>query len=325
MPPGVSLPTADPFIVKPAAADRAPAVAKKGMVLGKGNKANDLLKQLVDEGEIDQEAIAPSKPSGGAVSSAPSSSSAAATKREGIHLTLEEKIVLVTEYDGGLQNLEIKGDLTIFITDPNVANMRVQLGSNYDKGYQFRTHPHIDKAMFTKSNLIGLKDASRAFPTGTPLGVLKWRFQTKDESLVPLSVNCWPSKGSAGTTVVNMEYELMNKNIELRDISIVIPIPGGHPPVVNNADGSYQFEHKRQLLNWSLPHVDSSNDTGSMEFTIPYNGEKYALFPIVVNFTSTKTLSGVEIATVQLTDGSKAPYSADVSLSTENYQLVYKA
>eukprot|EP01102_Stenamoeba_stenopodia_P010750 TRINITY_DN3265_c0_g2_i4.p1 TRINITY_DN3265_c0_g2~~TRINITY_DN3265_c0_g2_i4.p1 ORF type:complete len:180 (-),score=37.74 TRINITY_DN3265_c0_g2_i4:95-634(-) len=179
--------------------------------------------------------------------------------------------------------------------------------------------------MFTKSNLIGLKDASRAFPTGTPLGVLKWRFQTKDESLVPLSVNCWPSKGSAGTTVVNMEYELTNKNIELRDITIAIPIPGGHPPVVNNADGSYQYEHKRQILNWSLPHVDNSNDTGSMEFTIPYNGEKYALFPIVVNFSSTKTLSGVEIAAVQLTDGTKAPYSSDVSLSTENYQLVYKA
>jgi len=65
--------------------------------------------------------------------------------------------------------------------------------------------------------------------------------------------------------------------------------------VVNNADGSYQYEHKRQTLNWSLPHVDSSNDTGSMEFTIPYGGEKYALFPIVVNFTSTKTLSGVEV------------------------------
>jgi len=83
LPAGISLPTSDPFVVKTSSAERAPAVAKKGMVLGKGNKANDLLKQLVDEGEIDQEAIAPSKPGSGVVASAPSSSSAAPTKREG--------------------------------------------------------------------------------------------------------------------------------------------------------------------------------------------------------------------------------------------------
>jgi hypothetical protein len=28
---------------------------------------------------------------------------------------------------------------------------------------------------------------------GSQLGVLKWRFQSRAESLVPLSLSCWPS------------------------------------------------------------------------------------------------------------------------------------
>jgi hypothetical protein len=41
--------------------------------------------------------------------------------------------------------------------------------------------------------VLGLKDPARPFPSGAPLGVLKWRLQTRDESVVPLSINCWPS------------------------------------------------------------------------------------------------------------------------------------
>lgn len=80
MPSGISLPASDPYVVK-TSSERAPTVAKKGMVLGKGNKANDLLKQLVDEGEIEQEAVAPSKP-GAPSSSSSSSSSGAQSKKE---------------------------------------------------------------------------------------------------------------------------------------------------------------------------------------------------------------------------------------------------
>ena len=47
-------------------------------------------------------------------------------------------------------------------------------------------------------NVLALKDPARPFPTGAPLGVLKWRFTTKDESLVPLTINCWPSVSGEG-------------------------------------------------------------------------------------------------------------------------------
>ena len=38
------------------------------------------------------------------------------------------------------------------------------------------------------------------------LGILKWRYQTRDEGQVPISINCWPSV-SAGESFVSIEYE----------------------------------------------------------------------------------------------------------------------
>lgn len=44
----------------------------------------------------------------------------------------------------------------------------------------------MDRNLFINDGVIGLKDASRPFPMGQPLGVVKWRFQSKDENDVPL-------------------------------------------------------------------------------------------------------------------------------------------
>ena len=35
--------------------------------------------------------------------------------------------------------------------------------------------------------MIALKDATRAFPIGQPLPVVKWRLASKDDSLMPLA------------------------------------------------------------------------------------------------------------------------------------------
>lgn len=66
--------------------------------------------------------------------------------------------------------------------------MRAQLESGENRGFQFKTHPNIDKALHQKQNALGLKDASKPFPSGNqPLGILKWRMQSKNEEMVPLS------------------------------------------------------------------------------------------------------------------------------------------
>lgn len=72
----------------------------------------------------------------------------------------------------------------------NSISFQIETGAN--NGFQFKTHPNINKELFSNENLLGLKDPSRPFPagpTGDALGVglLKWRMQSADEALVPLS------------------------------------------------------------------------------------------------------------------------------------------
>lgn len=50
----------------------------------------------------------------------------------------------------------------------------------------------MNKELFTHENILGLKDPNRPFPTGQAgdaagVGLLKWRMQSADESMVPLT------------------------------------------------------------------------------------------------------------------------------------------
>ena len=63
------------------------------------------------------------------------------------------------------------------------ACVRVAITAGENPGFQFKTHPNIDKAMYLNDNVLGLKDPQRPFPTGNPLGILKWRFQVRGRAL----------------------------------------------------------------------------------------------------------------------------------------------
>ena len=45
----------------------------------------------------------------------------------------------------------------------------------------------MDKKLFNQSSIIGLKQGGKGFPVNNEIGVLKWRLQTKDEELIPLT------------------------------------------------------------------------------------------------------------------------------------------
>ena len=138
--------------------------------------------------------------------------------------------------------------MVLRVSDPAKAAIKILLPEIEDKTIQFKTHPNVDKKLWSTDFAIGLKDATRPFPLNQPVGVLKWRMQTKDESCVPLlstglflllhfllsfctistnlsfTVNCWPSPSGDGSCDVNIEYEL-TKEIELKDVVIAIPVP----------------------------------------------------------------------------------------------------
>ena len=143
--------------------------------------------------------------------------------------------------------MEVRGDMNLQVSDPSQAKIRLTLdplSSDVNAGdLQFKQHPHVAKFAPTGDRAVALKDASRAFPVRQSLAVLKWRYEGKDESLVPLSstylniflsmhetdwllgVNCWPTPSNDGTCDVNIEYELENDKLALHDVVISIPLP----------------------------------------------------------------------------------------------------
>lgn len=107
-----------------------------------------------------------------------------------VHLAIREKLSLALNRDGGLDSLELKGDLDLRIASADVAKVVLQIShsdSFTTNDLQFKTHPRIDKKAWTDSKKIQLRDTKQAFPVRTGLAVLKWRMTSKDESIVPLS------------------------------------------------------------------------------------------------------------------------------------------
>lgn len=100
---------------------------------------------------------------------------------------MEDKLSVRIGRDGGLQAFELSGLLTLRISDENFGKIRVHLENKDERGIQLQTHPNVDKELFKTSGQIGLKNPAKPFPLNTDVGVLKWRYQTQDESSIPLT------------------------------------------------------------------------------------------------------------------------------------------
>lgn len=102
-------------------------------------------------------------------------------------MRIEDKLTVRLGRDGGLQSFELSGLLTLRISDEKFGRIKIHLENHDQRGIQLQTHPNIDKELFKTKNQIGLKNPTKPFPLNTDVGVLKWRFQTQDESAVPLT------------------------------------------------------------------------------------------------------------------------------------------
>lgn len=292
--------------------------AKKGMSLGKAKKADSILDSLRAEGEV---VDAPVSRLQGAHASA-TAAAAYVPPSQAVHLATVEKISLTVSRDGGIKSMEVKGDLMLRITDSAKAAIRLQVstGGAESTGVQFRTHPNVDRTLFASQGLIGLKDPKRPFPTGNPLGVLRWRFVTKEEDKAPLLINCWPSD-NGDESVVNIEYEL-GAIKELRDVVITIPIGTGSQPTVSQCDGEFVYNGRTQSVEWRLALIDESNSQGSLEFTTAVT-DANSFFPVNVSFSSKQTYAPIVISQVSMVaSGEPVEFGHDVSLAPAGFQIV---
>ncbi|KAK9767762.1 coatomer subunit delta, variant 2 [Basidiobolus ranarum] len=291
----------------------------RGMKLGRSQKSHDFMEVVKSETGVSALETMTENLS---VSTPVESINSPQVPTESIHLQIEERITVVADRDGGLQNMEVKGDLVLRVSDPDLAYLKLTLKPLTMDGIQFKTHPNVDKRLFNSENVVALKDPTRPFPLNTSLGVVRWRYVRKDEDAIPLSINCWPSPSGDGSCDVNIEYELLSDELELKDVVISIPIPGGCNPTVGDVDGHYNFDRAARCLDWEIPIIDQDSKSGSLEFSVA-SDDTNAFFPVSVAFASEQTYCGIEVAKIELQETGEEPlYSKEVLLVTDEYSVV---
>jgi len=241
---------------------------------------------------------------------------------ENVRIKVDEKINLTCGKDGGVQNLEVLGVLYVNIGSEDDGKIKIAVRNNDARNLQLQTNPNIDKNLFKNNSVIGLRDSSKSFPIGADVGVLKWRFQSQEETEIPLTINCWPSETKSGCDV-SIEYELQKLNLELNNVAIIVPIPSNvAAPIIKVCDGDYTYEKYKNCLIWRISSIDKSNSTGSLEFSV--SGHANEFFPVNVTFVSSKSYCDIQVTGVVQADNSAAPVknSVDVNFSVDKYEIV---
>eukprot|EP01048_Picozoa_sp_COSAG05_P001714 COSAG05_NODE_59_length_23169_cov_37.393698_6_plen_515_part_00 len=305
-----------PVIQKTAPAPAPQRARAGGMKLGRKPQASsdDLMDQMMKEGGIAPSGGGPKRSAGGG---APASAAAAS----GVTLHVQETVDLELNKDGGLERMEVKGDLTLEVADQESACCAIRLDMGANDGFQFKTHPNVDKQRYAGESVIGLKVPDKPFPLNSALGVLRWRFVSKDEGDVPLTINCWPSQ-SGDLSYVNIEYELTQAKFELTDVCISIPLGGAADSIdVQQIDGEYKVDRRNDVMHWTLDMIDASNASGTFEFTVPVCSSG-VFFPVNVNFGSTKTFCDVAVDAVEhASQGSPLKYQSNSNLTVGQYVI----
>ncbi|KAK3001334.1 hypothetical protein RJ639_020871, partial [Escallonia herrerae] len=299
---------------RPAASATAPPKGL-GMKLGKTQRTNQFLESLKAEGEVIVEDVRPS---------VGPSRSAAAPLTDPVTLTVEEKLSVTLKRDGGLSNFAVQGTLSLQILNQDDGFIQVQVETGGNPGVSFQTHPNVNRELFSNKNILGLKDPNRPFPAGQSgdgVGLLRWRMQSVDESVVPLTINCWPSV-SGNETYVSIEYEASSM-FDLQNVVISVPLPAlREAPSVRQVDGDWRYDSRSSILEWSILLIDNSNRSGSMEFVVP-PADSSVFFPISVRFTAANTFSDLKVVNLLPLKGGQPPkFSQRTQLSTDEYQVV---
>lgn len=93
-----------------------------GMQLGKSTKTNQFLESLKAEGEVIVEDVAPG----------PARAAAVPVSSDPITVGVEEKLVVQLKKDGGVENLEVQGSMSLVVQKEEDAYIRVQVNPHFD-------------------------------------------------------------------------------------------------------------------------------------------------------------------------------------------------
>lgn len=290
----------------------------KAMKLGaKTHNEDEFLSQLQKQGQTIAPVERAPRDSGATVAAAPVSN----VKREAVHIKCDEKITASVSRDGGIQAAEIVGTCSLSVSSPEFNTVAVQMKNSAPPGLQLQVHPNLEKKDWQSSALLRLKSTNKPFPVNNDVGVLKWKMVLSEEDQLPLALNCWPQESADGCQV-NIEYTLQREDLALENVIIVVPLPPSTAPVVSECEGNYEYVKTRNQIVWTLPVIDSSNSTGTLEFTVP-NGHADHFFPVNVRFHSDNLFAELAVEGAQKMDsGSPVVYSVETRLLSDKYEIV---
>eukprot|EP00033_Pygsuia_biforma_P000746 GCRY01000871.1.p1 GENE.GCRY01000871.1~~GCRY01000871.1.p1 ORF type:complete len:561 (+),score=137.86 GCRY01000871.1:129-1685(+) len=290
---------------------------KAGLSLAgsKVGRTSTLLSEMQASGEIEDTAqTSTAKPTHAALAPAP-----LALPEGPIHLICSEKLKVSISADGGFEQLEVKGELGIKLTDPPVSTLAVAIAIDNALGYKFITHPNIDKALFQKESLLALRKPNQPFPAKeSALGILKWALTSQDEDLLPMNVTAWASDDGPNTELT-LHFDMPENAINLNAVQVAVPLPAGAVPSVLKCDGTYDITPTS--LAWIIGAVTPAMGQGDFVFTLPACPHA-DLFPITVSFSSHSHMGPVQVRDV-LNVLTKEPvkFSQNSVLNVESYTI----
>jgi len=263
----------------------------KGMQLGRKSKTTDMFEKIRGDmgGNADERAPLVGSTPSQEVASPRQSSFSALSDTHGISITISEQLSAELARDGNLKSFEVKGNLMLRISDQSLTKIKLNVSADTSSSAQFRTHPNVDRAAFTSSGMLQLKDTSREFPVNNQFALLRWQ---QTSGTAPIAFTIWVVHASIGRYTVTVEYELANETDTLRDVVVSIPFQRSEPSV-SSMDETYEVAG--DSLDWTLSVVGEENPTGAFEFEAEAEDEN-EFFPMKVAFRMERPVVGVDVS-----------------------------
>ncbi|KYK69074.1 adaptor complexes medium subunit family protein [Toxoplasma gondii TgCatPRC2] len=183
---------------------------------------------------------------------------------EPVHALVEEKVKGTLQAEGGVDELDIQGTFFVTVSDPNKAGLAAFRVSPEDKRFKTKVHPNMNRQSYAQ-NVLELRCPTRAYVANAAAAILKWRLQTKDESLCPLSISCWPSVAANGVTLT-VEVEATEPSRTLHDVHFSFTCPSSVPHQILRVEGG-ETQHDGLSIHWRLPEMSVSGlSAATLEF-----------------------------------------------------------
>jgi hypothetical protein len=240
--------------------------------------------------------------------------------RSPVYVHATEKLDASVSRNGGIESAEILGNVSLNLTESEFNTVTLKMKCKQVAGTQIQVHPNLDKTVWQKESRLQLKSIQKPYPLNTDVGLVKWRNVLSEEEQLPLTLNVFPSESADGCTV-NIEYTLQ-KEIQLSEVVITIPLPPATQPIVSEVYGSYDYVRSKSQLLWTIPIIDSTSESGTLEFSVP-NGHSDHFFPVNISFTSENLICGIEVEDVTKHDGSESvEHTLNSGIVVDKYEIV---